>query len=234
VRSRSWGLRVARVNADAGERGHLNRPERHESVMRDVLDAVGLAARGGAPRVNVLVGIDHGGASTAVQLDRVERVLRRMAPDAAAAGVTLVVEALNRQDVPGYLLPNATSAAALVRRVDHPAVRVLYDAYHAAAAGCDPVAELRALSPLVDHVQYADHPGRGAWGTGSVDLAGIVRALLAAGYRGAVARARAPAGCRGSALGGPSSLARRRRPAPAPRLDAQVSTRALTAGGRAG
>ena len=65
-------------------------------------------------------------------------------------------------------------------------MRLLYDAYHAARAGSDPCREVAELVPLIGHVQYADCPGRGAPGTGDVDLGGLVRALEDAGYEGAV------------------------------------------------
>jgi hydroxypyruvate isomerase len=65
-------------------------------------------------------------------------------------------------------------------------VRLLNDAYHAARAGGDPVRDVAAYAPLIAHVQYADSPGRGAPGSGGVDLDAFVAALAAAGYDGPV------------------------------------------------
>ena len=65
-----------------------------------------------------------------------------------------------------------------------PNVRLLYDAYHAACAGCDPVREVADFVPLIGHVQFADCPGRGAPGSGDLDLDAFVAALEAAGYDG--------------------------------------------------
>ena len=83
---------------------------------------------------------------------------------AADADVTIVVEPLNELDVPGSLVPTPRSALALVEDVGAPNVRLLYDAYHAACAGCDPVHEVADFVPLIGHVQFADCPGRGAPG----------------------------------------------------------------------
>jgi hydroxypyruvate isomerase len=97
-----------------------------------------------------------------------------------------VLEPINELDVPGYLLPNAAAAVAALEAVGSPRVRLLYDAYHAARAGADPVREAPALVDVIDHVQYADHPGRGAPGTGSTDLGRLLAALDRAGYSGLV------------------------------------------------
>src|SRR5437660_1635610 len=74
----------------------------------------------------------------------------------------------------------------VIERVGAEQVRLLYDAYHAARAGDDPCRDVAAFAPLIGHVQYADCPGRGAPGTGNVDLAAFVDALRSAGYRGPV------------------------------------------------
>jgi hydroxypyruvate isomerase len=46
----------------------------------------------------------------------------------------------------------------------------------------------------VGHVQFADHPGRGAPGTGTLDLWALVDRLAALGYDGAVGLEFLPAG----------------------------------------
>jgi hydroxypyruvate isomerase len=65
-------------------------------------------------------------------------------------------------------------------------VRLLYDAYHAARMGLDPCEDVARHADLIGHVQYADCPGRGAPGTGTVDLWRFVERLDAAGYAGAI------------------------------------------------
>jgi hydroxypyruvate isomerase len=170
----------------AGERGFLNIPERHRTVTADVLAAIELAARCGAPFVNVLVGKDTGESGREGQLDLVRGMLAELAGPAAEAGVVLLVEAQNPLEVPGYLLPDAGSVAKLVEQVGSGSVALLYDAYHAAAVGCAPERELIELDGAYAHVQYADFPGRGPVGSGSVPLASILDALVKVGYAGRV------------------------------------------------
>lgn len=181
------GVGVACLNAfggdlAAGERGYLNVAERRERTLAEIAAAVELARRLGCPCVNVLAGRLLPGVPAARQWDAAVRTLQ----EAAVSDVTLVVEALNARDVPGSLLPTAQRAAELVETVDRPGVRLLYDAYHAAMAGSDPLREVGSFAGLLAHVQYADSPGRGAPGTGTVDFQGFVAALEEAGYGGAL------------------------------------------------
>lgn len=185
------GLRVACLNADAGDlaagaRGFLNVPARREWSIAAVTAAVDAVASLGGGAVNVLVGRAVDGSRRSSELDAARGVLVECASHATASGVTLVIEHLNDRDVPGALLPTPETAARFVESLGTSSVRLLYDAYHAAMAGLDPVRDVHRYRGLIGHAQYADAPGRGAPGTGRVDVDAFVEALGEAGYRGPV------------------------------------------------
>lgn len=201
------GLGVALLNADAGdiaggERGFLNVPERRDWSLDAFAVAAAAAARCGAPLVNVVVGLDTGRTPRAEQLRLVVDVLRACVPVARAAGVRIAIESINDRDTPGYLVPTPADAAALIEQVGADDLCLLYDAYHAARMGLDPVVDVVQRLPLVGHVQYADCPGRGAPGTGELDLGTLLEALAAAGYAGAVGLELDAAGATLDALAG--------------------------------
>jgi len=52
--------------------------------------------------------------------------------------------------------------------------------------GGRPCTDVVSWLPLVGHVHYADHPGRGAPGTGTIDFRRFVGVLERGGYAGAV------------------------------------------------
>jgi hydroxypyruvate isomerase len=183
------GVAVACLNSYAGdltrgERGFLNVEERGTQTLFEFIQAVELARRLRAGAVNVLVGRALPDVPLARQRAVAVAALRDLAH--AAPDVTIVVEPLNELDVPGSLVPTPRDAVALLEEVGAPTVRLLYDAYHAARAGSDPLVEAPALVDWIGHVQYADAPGRGAPGTGTIDLARLVEALDGAGYAGAI------------------------------------------------
>jgi hydroxypyruvate isomerase len=184
-------LPVALVNCyggeiEAGERGFLNLPDRRERTIRDFQAAVELASTVGAPRINMLAGLLLPDISRRSQRAEAASALRECAAIAAAAGLTIVVEQINKVDVPRYLVPTAREVADLIEAVGSSSVRMLYDAYHAARSGTDPLEEAPNYVELIDHVHYAGCPGRGAPGTGSVDLFQLLDVLYGAGYSGMV------------------------------------------------
>jgi hydroxypyruvate isomerase len=191
VETARLGLDVSLVNCfggdlDAGDRGFLNVPERRAEALESFRAALDLAGRCGARTVNVLIGRDTGDLPRSAQLALAADTLAACVPLAEAVGVTIVVEPINEHDIPGSLLPTPADAAELVDSIGSPIVRLLYDAYHAARSGSDPLREAPELLPLIAHVQYADCPGRGAPGSGELDLDAFVDALEGAGYEGAV------------------------------------------------
>jgi sugar phosphate isomerase/epimerase len=109
--------------------------------------------------------------------------LTRWAPLAADAGVTVCVEPLNQGDC--NILTSLDEAAALVRQVDHPQIRLLADTYHMGLDDDPPEAIVRH-GDLLAHVHVAEVRDRAAPGTGGQDFGPYFRALAAAGYDGRV------------------------------------------------
>jgi hydroxypyruvate isomerase len=193
------GVGVSCLNADggdiaAGERGFCNLAERERDTFAAVSGALSLAERVDCPAVNVLPGLLVDDRTREAQLDHALAIYRECGRLAAASGRTIVIEPINAIDVPAYLLPTPTKVADFLGQVDHPNVGMLFDAYHCARGGGDPVAEATKFSATIGHVQYADSPGRGAPGTGQIDLAAFVSALADAGYHGAIGLEYNPAG----------------------------------------
>lgn len=105
--------------------------------------------------------------------------LKRFAPLAQAAGVTLVVEPLNRGEC--NLINTVREGAEAVRRADHPAVRLLVDLFHMLRNGESPD-DLLAVGPLIRHAHLAENRDRAAPGTHGDDFRPFLRALRRTGY----------------------------------------------------
>src|SRR3546814_12028213 len=87
------------------------------------------------------------GVGTAAQLANVTDNLRQAADLAARGEVTLGIEPMVA--VPGMLLQSAYSAADLVRRVNHPAVGLIFTTGHVADLDGDVSKAQREGEPLV-------------------------------------------------------------------------------------
>jgi D-psicose/D-tagatose/L-ribulose 3-epimerase len=83
---------------------------------------------------------------------------------AAQAGVTLAAEYLNRFEI--YLVNTAADAARLVREVDHPNFRMMYDTFHANIEEKNIALALESCREVLVHVHISENdrstPGRGA------------------------------------------------------------------------
>src|SRR3954469_9875079 len=150
-----------------GERGLLSLPGREQEFLGTVRDAIAAARRFGTRRLNALAGIPPADVSPEVAARTATANLRAAAPLAQAAGVTLLVEAINTIDIPGYFAGTVERAAGLVESAGSRSIRLQLDQYHVGMAGADARAALRRYAPLVEHVQIADVPGRNQPGTGS-------------------------------------------------------------------
>ena len=131
---------------------------------------------GGARRVPD--GVDKAHAT-----DQIAAFCGMFAPIAQRYGVTVVVEPLNVSEC--NILTTVGESAALVRRVNHPALRLLVDGYHFAKDG-DSLADLAANVALLAHVHLATIPNRLAPGVEPTDFSGLFRVLREGGYQGRV------------------------------------------------
>jgi hydroxypyruvate isomerase len=109
--------------------------------------------------------------------------LMRMAPLLESAGVTGLVEPFNRVNHQGHLLNGSQPALPMVRSVNSPRVKLLWDFYHMQLEDGDLIEKFTAGADQVAHVQIGDVPGRHQPGTGEVHHANLLRAVRAAGYR---------------------------------------------------
>lgn len=154
-------------------------------IAAELEQATATAQRVGARQIAVLGGA-HADQAIAPQHEAFVRHLRRAADQVARDGLALCLETLNAHTVPGMLLHHLPDALQLLRSVDHPAVRLIFDTAHVRAMDGDVPAQLDAAWEYVEIVQLADSPGRQEPGSGQVDFAGVLQMLARRGYRGLV------------------------------------------------
>jgi len=125
------------------------------------------------------LGVFSGAAPTAEERARAVEGLRAAAEHAETRGVTLALEYLNRFEM--YLVTSAAEAAALVREIDHPSCRMMYDTFHAHIEEKDPRAAIRECADVLVHVHLSEND-RSTPGAGQVDWDATFAALEEIGY----------------------------------------------------
>jgi hydroxypyruvate isomerase len=171
---------------EGGERGLLALPGREEEFVDTVHAAIALATRIGTSRLNALVGVPPAQVSRDQARETAIANLNRVEPLVRAAGITLLVEAINNIDMPGYWANTVEAAADLVQTVNSQNVRLQLDQYHAAMAGESALDCLQRYFALIRHVQIADVPGRHEPGTGTQPIGAFLDELDRLGYDGFV------------------------------------------------
>jgi D-psicose/D-tagatose/L-ribulose 3-epimerase len=96
---------------------------------------------------------------------RAADVLRQAAEHAAKAKVQLCIEYLNRFEC--YFLTTAADAVDLVKRVNHPSFKTMFDTFHAHIEEKSQEGPIRTVAPHLGHVHISEND-RGTPGTGQV------------------------------------------------------------------
>jgi hydroxypyruvate isomerase len=184
-----------------GERGIAALPDRREEFRRGVVQALEAARRLDCPRLNCLVGLRDDRYTLEQQWATMVENLRWAAEELGRDGRTLLVEAVNTYDVPGFLLPRTKEVLRLLDEVGAPNTALQVDIYHLQRMEGNIVPTLRALLPRIGHIQIADPPERHQPGTGELRFEYILGQLDAMGYQGYVGLEYAPLGTTADSLG---------------------------------
>ena len=105
--------------------------------------------------------------------------LTELGDRAAAAGVELYLEPLNRYE--DHMVNRLDQAVSLLRKVNRPAVKIVADTYHMNIEEADPWQALREAGDWIGHLQPSDS-NRLEPGAGHLDWAGFADAVRDLGY----------------------------------------------------
>lgn len=185
------GLASVLVNFPVGEPGTefafgwACRPDHVDTFRQDFARAVAYAETTSTQFIHVLAGLcppglDHD-LAYATYRHNIDWALEQLDD-----GPTLLVEAINRRDNPHFLLGGLGEAAQLVRSVNHPRFRLLFDTFHCQVTEGTVAARFAELIDIVGHVQVGDAPDRTTPGTGIVDFDAFFAGLTDLGWTGFV------------------------------------------------
>jgi hydroxypyruvate isomerase len=170
----------------AGDRGIACDPARVADFRAGVARAIEYATVLKTPRLNCLAGKLPAGVQAGQARQTLVENLRFAAAALHEVGKTLLVEPINRFDVPGFLIQRSDDAVHLLDEVGAPNLKLQYDIYHQQRTEGELAATLERLLPRIGHVQVADNPGRHEPGTGEIAWPYLFAHLARIGYDGFV------------------------------------------------
>jgi len=179
------GLAVSSFGVDPSAR-IIDYGTRNEFI-KGVGDSVETARKLECSRLIVTTGNEIKGVPRETQHQNIVKSLKEAAKLVEKTDVMLVLEPLNiLVDHKGYFLYSSSEGFEILREVDSPNVKLLYDIYHQQITEGNLIATITENIGSIGHFHSADVPGRHEFGTGEINYANVLKKIDELGYDGFV------------------------------------------------
>ena len=189
------GLEISLVSGGHGFADGPCNPANTEKVIAGLSGGIELASEVGTQNVITFTGMKYDGMDPVRAATLCVDTWKKVMPLAEQKGVTLVLEHLNSRDSshpmkghPGYFGDDLDFCVELIKRVDSPNFKLLFDIYHVSVMNGDIIRRIRQYKDLIGHYHTAGNPGRGEIDdTQEINYPAIMREIVDTGYTGFVA-----------------------------------------------
>jgi len=194
-RLRELGMTPGIVGSHGFKVGPFSRAN-HAVCIEKLREGIDVAAEFGSPNVITFTGYREEGITDEEGMQNCVDCWKQVVGYAEEKGVTLCLEHLNTRDDthpmkghPGYFGDDVDLCIDLVKRVDSPRMKLLFDIYHVQIMNGDVIRRIRQYKDYIGHYHTAGVPGRGELDdTQELNYPPIMRAILETGYTGFVAQ----------------------------------------------
>jgi hydroxypyruvate isomerase len=193
----------------AGDRGIACDPERVDEFRAGVVQAIRYATTLGVKKINCLAGKLPDGVSEQKARQTLIHNLQHAATELARHDIELLIEPINRYDIPGFFLDRTAKALSVIEELGDHRVLLQYDVYHAQRMEGELAGTLQNNLSRIGHIQIADNPGRHEPGTGEINFPFLFALIDRIGYQGVIGAEYKPAGITEAGLGWMQALAPR-------------------------
>ena len=189
------GMEISLVGSHGFARGPFN-PANHDFVVQKLREGIDLAVKFGAKSVITFTGMREAGISDEQGAKNCVDCWKRVIPYAEEKKINLCLEHLNSRDNthpmkghPGYFGDDVDFCVELIKRVDSPRMKLLFDIYHVQIMNGDVIRRLRKYKDVIGHYHTAGVPGRGELDENQeINYPAVMRAIIETGYDGFVAQ----------------------------------------------
>ncbi len=189
------GLEITTHRAHESLEKGLNRRDHHGGIVEETEAALKLAERWQIPNLICFSG-NRDGQSDDESVTITAEALRRLAPLAESAEVTLLLELLNsRVDHPDYAGDHTSWGLEVLAQTGAENVKLLYDIYHMQVMEGDLIRTINEHHGAFGHVHVAGNPGRHEPdSTQEINYPAVFQALAESGFGGAIGHEFVPTG----------------------------------------
>lgn len=167
-----------------GSTASLVDPAQRAQFENDITRSASLAVDLSCDNLIVHSGPALPGVPREQQRRNIIEALQSVIPIIRDAGVTLLLEPLNPFDFPHTYLTSSDEGFEIIRTINHPNVRLLFNIYHQQMTEGNLSNRMVKNLDLIGHIHAADVPGRREPGTGEINYKYLFKLLRRHGYRG--------------------------------------------------
>ena len=183
----------------AGLRHGVGNPSERDGLLSDVRNELPIMQRLDCPAVIIMSGNVVPGMPRETQHQSCIEGLKRAAglvegKQINGQPVRLLLENIDPEENPKYYLTSVAEGFEVIRAVNHPQVKLLYDFFHEQIAEGNLIEKLKKNIDYTGLVHIADVPGRHIPGTGEINYDNIYKTLADLNYKHTVAMEFIPIG----------------------------------------
>ena len=168
----------------SGDRGIAVQPDRVGEFQDSVGKAIDYANTLNCKRITCLAGIPDPNEQADLNRQTLVDNLKFAAKSLNKKGITLLIEALNTIDAPGFYLTGTDQAVQVISDVSESNLKLQYDVYHMQIMEGDLIRTIVDNFNIIKHFQIADNPGRHEPGTGEINYKNVFNKINELGYDG--------------------------------------------------
>lgn len=170
--------------------------DNHTVCIEKLRDSIEFAAEVGSPNVITFTGMRTPGLTDERGAENCLDCWKEVIGLAEEKGINLCLEHLNTRDDthpmkghPGYFGDDVDFCVELIKKVDSPRMKLLFDVYHVQIMNGDVIRRIRQYQDVIGHYHTAGVPGRAEIDeTQEVNYPAVMRAILETGYEGYVSQ----------------------------------------------
>jgi len=189
------GLEISLVGSHGFAKGFCD-PDQHEPCAAAIRKAIDTAVEYGCPNVITFTGMKKKGLSFEQMEKNCVEGWKKVIGYAEEKKINLCLEHLNSRDDthpmkghPGYFGDDVDHCVEMIKKVDSPRMKLLFDVYHVQIMNGDVIRRIGQYKDYIGHYHTAGVPGRGELDENQeVNYPAVMRAILATGFAGFVAQ----------------------------------------------
>ena len=173
-------LNVNGMNARMGDTfGCAAIPDQSDKARNEIKDAITIAEDLGAKALHILSGVtEYNKTSISTFISNLKFALDN-------SKISILIEPVCEEQLSGYFLRTIDQAAAIIDKIDHPRLKIMFDCYHIYKESGDLVKNFADHADKIGHVQIAAAENRAEPFPGALNYSDILPEFKRLGYQGA-------------------------------------------------